>query len=97
MRRKQHANGSERVHEVCRYLKTAHNGSIEFETACELCPKWEHDDRYGQMQRGCYGIAQEVCNIGKYGNAWGHPVVNWIWRRWYRIKRYFSLNGGASE
>lgn len=87
----------ERVHTVCRYLKTAHNGSIDYDTACEKCPEFESDERYGKVQRGCYCIAQEVCNYAKYGNAWGHPVMNWLWRRWYRLKNRFTLLGAAKQ
>lgn len=33
------------------------------ETRCHHCPPWEQDEDYGEMRRGCYGIAAEVCRI----------------------------------
>lgn len=33
------------------------------ESRCMHCPQWEVDPDYGQVQRGCYGIAAEVCRV----------------------------------
>lgn len=33
------------------------------ETRCNHCPAWETDPQYGDMRRGCYGIAAEVCRV----------------------------------
>lgn len=32
------------------------------DSRCNHCPRQEEDD-YGPMQRGCYGIAAEVCRV----------------------------------
>lgn len=29
---------------------------------CMHCPKWE-DSEYGKVQRGCYGLARETCQV----------------------------------
>lgn len=46
---------AEMVWEVCRY--TSMRG------ACRHCPRVEHDEDLGEVQRGCYGLAAEVCRI----------------------------------
>lgn len=30
---------------------------------CTHCPSWEVDPDYGQVRRGCYAIAAEVCRV----------------------------------
>jgi hypothetical protein len=77
---------AERVHRVCEYMKQ-YDG--DYSRECERCPATE-DWGDGQLvTRGCYVSAEECINYGKYGNAFGHPVGVWLWRRWYRIKRFF--------
>ncbi len=49
---------SEMVWEVCPYLR----GHLD-DSRCAHCPRWERDEQYGQVQRGCYGIAAEACRI----------------------------------
>jgi hypothetical protein len=85
-------NRASRIHKVCDYLRMGTHGQPD-NGPCEKCPAFEVDARYGKVQRGCYGIALEVCNIAKYGNAWGHPVANWFLRKWFRIKRCFATQG----
>jgi hypothetical protein len=57
-----------RIHVVCEYL---HFGK-DADFACKRCPAWESSD-YGKVQRGCYGLAKEACNIARVGNPWGKP------------------------
>ena len=48
----------EMVWEICPYVGTAH---LE---GCEHCPKFEWDEECQEnIQRGCYGLAQEACRI----------------------------------
>jgi len=30
---------------------------------CQGCPKWENDPTYGKVQRMCYGMAKETCQL----------------------------------
>jgi len=46
----------EMVWAVCPYIRSA----IE---RCKHCSPWEIDERYGEMRRGCYGMAAEACRI----------------------------------
>jgi hypothetical protein len=48
----------EMVWEVCPYLRSHLD-----ESRCMQCPRWEDDPDYGKVQRGCYGMAAEVCRI----------------------------------
>lgn len=47
---------SEMVWEVCPYTRSHDAG-------CKHCPRFEDDKDYGPMQRGCYGMAAEVCRV----------------------------------
>lgn len=48
----------EMVWAVCPHLR-AH---LE-ESRCHRCPRWEEDETYGKLQRGCFGLANEACKI----------------------------------
>lgn len=47
----------EMVWAVCPYMRQT------ADYRCLHCPKFEHDEHYGPVQRGCYGIAAEACRI----------------------------------
>lgn len=49
---------SEMVWAVCPWMRQ-HND----DSRCRRCPRFEEDPDYGQMQRGCYGMAAEVCRV----------------------------------
>jgi len=49
---------SEMVWEICPYVKHHPN-----DYHCMQCPAWFEDPTYGTFQRGCYGMAAEVCRI----------------------------------
>lgn len=49
----------EMVWDVCPYL----NMHRQEEWRCMHCPQWEEDPDHGKVQRGCYGLAAEVCRI----------------------------------
>lgn len=51
-----------RIHVVCEYLHFGEDADFQ----CKGCPAWELSD-YGRVQRGCYGLAKEACNIARYG------------------------------
>lgn len=48
----------EMVWAVCPWLRSLHD-----ESRCHHCPRFEQDPDYGEMQRGCYGNAAEVCRV----------------------------------
>jgi hypothetical protein len=54
---------------VCPYLRQSQPG-LDFESGCLHCPEWEEDERYGKVQRMCYGRAREVVNIVQTGDPW---------------------------
>lgn len=58
---------TERIHRICPYLRDLKD--------CKKCPEseppWKGYEEYGRVQRGCYGLAEEVYNIAVYGNEWG--------------------------
>lgn len=61
-----------RLHAICVYLRNK---------PCELCPERE-PSQYGESQRLCYGLAQEVSNIAIHGHPRGalakpEHVVRW--------------------
>lgn len=49
---------TEMVWAVCPWMRSHHD-----ESRCHHCPRYETHPDYGQMQRGCYGIAAEVCRV----------------------------------
>lgn len=48
----------EMVWAVCPYLR----GHLE-ESRCQHCPTYIEDEAHGKVQRGCYGMAAEVCRV----------------------------------
>jgi hypothetical protein len=48
----------EMVWAVCPYTRHAPD-----DTRCHHCPRLETDPDYGEVQRGCYGMAAEACRI----------------------------------
>lgn len=52
-----------RIHVICEYLHFDRDANFR----CKGCPAWERDEHYGKVQRGCYGLAQEACNIAQLG------------------------------
>ena len=48
------------VHAICPYLRNLED--------CKGCPEWLDDERHGQVQRGCYALAEEVMNICQTGH-----------------------------
>jgi len=55
---KQPCPPDEMVWAICPWLR-AHRD----ESRCHHCPKWEPDKQYGKLQRGCYAMAAEACQI----------------------------------
>lgn len=55
---KQQEPPSEMVWAVCPYLR----GHMD-ESRCCHCPAWEEHKHHGKVQRGCYGMAAEVCRV----------------------------------
>lgn len=52
------------VHAICPYLR-------DFKP-CEECPKWQTDEKYGKVTKGCYVLANEVMNICQTGHPHRH-------------------------
>ncbi len=48
----------EMVWEVCPYLRSNHDDS-----RCEQCSRWEEDQDYGEVQRMCFGLAEDACRV----------------------------------
>lgn len=48
----------EMVWAICPWMRMRSDDS-----RCRRCPRYETDPEYGEMQRGCYGIAAEVCRV----------------------------------
>ena len=48
------------VWDMCRYTRP----NFQF---CKECPRYEEDNTYGWVQRGCFGAAMEAC---RYAMAW---------------------------
>jgi hypothetical protein len=46
---------------VCPYLR-------DYED-CQRCPKWENDEHYGEVKRGCRISAEEACRIVQAAKA----------------------------
>lgn len=53
-----------RVHAICRYLRTDCD-------PCRNCARWEIEQRYGPVQRMCYGLAEEVLAIARAPSSSG--------------------------
>jgi hypothetical protein len=45
------------IWEICPYI---YSRDLE---GCNHCPEWEEDPVHGKVQRGCFGLAEEVCRI----------------------------------
>lgn len=43
------------VWELCPYLRPG--------LSCAACPSTEHDEDYGEVKRGCRGMAEEACKV----------------------------------
>ena len=61
-----------RTHAVCTYLRGKQ---------CDRCPRFS-EYVYGKAMRGCFALANEICNIAQHGNPWGKngddaSVVRW--------------------
>lgn len=54
----------ELIWRICPYVRG--NGDDK----CDRCPRWEQHKRFGQVQRGCRALAEEVVNICQTGNPW---------------------------
>lgn len=66
-----------RIHIICEYLHFGKDPDFE----CKGCPAWERDESYGKVQRGCYGLAKEACNIARYGKP-GKKMTGKRMRAW---------------
>lgn len=55
---KQQEPPEEMVWAVCPHLRVHHD-----ESRCHHCPRYERHPDYGEVQRGCYGLAAETCRI----------------------------------
>ena len=51
-----------KVGKVCPYLKVG-----KYDQPCQKCPEWEDEPTYGKVQRGCYALAEEVCQLVRAG------------------------------
>lgn len=49
------------VWEICPYLRSSLGGEYDF--TCQGCPKWECDEHFGLISRGCRVMAEEACKV----------------------------------
>lgn len=53
----------EMVWDMCVYTRRFGSGVTDDDMRCQGCPQWETDPSYGKVQRMCYGMAKEACQL----------------------------------